>query len=423
MVLRGHDRHLAHVVRKFEATEKLPGLLGVRLHVGELGIVELARFRQNFVAHGDLAVVVEERRRPKLLELDAHQTHPASDHFRVARDPLAVAGGLLVAGVDRDGESLDQRFPKTLLAGEQLRVLDGDGGRGSERAQRLFVVRGEMLPALLVHDLEHTDDAIVLTGHREGEQASRAIAAALVGLGIEPRIRVCVGYVDRLPRSRDRPRDPDPHRQADLANTRAERDARPELVLLAIDDEDRRAVRIEQRCRRLGHVAQERVQIGDRHEPAGHVQDEVELRPRGHLAVGLPARLRAPLAFASLVRHQPSMGMCSSTGPTVSAICSSSIWSRRSNAPFRLFSAWMTPTTLWPSLPQTGTTSMFKVRNPVRRSTLRSKRASAYASGTLIVSPVSADCPARPWPIGSRISVAVRWATRAQSSFFFPFTM
>src|SRR3989475_5028485 len=40
-----------------------------------------------------------------------------------------------------------------------------------------------------------------------------------------------------------------------------------------------------------------------------------------------------------------------------------------------------------------------------------------------IVSPVSADWPARPCPIGRRISVAVRWATRAQSSFFFPLTM
>src|SRR4029077_5471485 len=347
-----------------------------------------------------------------------------SDHLGVPRDALAVTGGLLVARVDRHGKGLDERRPQTPLFRDELRVLDRDGRRRAERAQRLLVVGGELPASVLVDHLEHADDAVVLSGHREREKALRAVAGALVGFGVEARILVGVGDVDRLAGGRDEAGDAHTDGLPDLAGASAEGDPRPDLASLAVHDEDRGAIRVEKLCRHGRHVAKQGVQVGDRHEPAGHVEDQIELRSRGHFAIGPAARLAATIALVSaLVRHQLSMGMCSSTGPTVSAICSSSIWSRRSNAPFLLLSAWMTPTTLWPSLPQTGTTSMFNVRNPVRRSTLRSKRASAYASGTLIVSPVSADCPARPWPIGSRISVAVRWATRAQSSFFFPLTM
>src|SRR5207249_9804240 len=62
VVLRRDHRHLAHVEREDETREELRGLLGVRLHVRELGLVELSRLLEELVAHRDLAVVVQQRR-------------------------------------------------------------------------------------------------------------------------------------------------------------------------------------------------------------------------------------------------------------------------------------------------------------------------------------------------------------------------
>src|SRR5207245_856585 len=184
---------------------------------------------------------------------------------------------------------------------------------------------------------------------------------------------------------------------------------------------------------RLGDEPQQRVEVRDRHEPPRDVQQRVEVAPAGTLAAfGLAAlaslaRLTppllggAPLSLTAIEREPAhdgsSCGICASTGPTLSAIRSRSIWSRRSNGPLRLLRTCSTPMTARPFGSHTGTTSMLSVRNPLRRSTLRSNRRSAYASGTLIVSPVRATCPAMPVPSGRRISIAVRAATRDQSSF------
>src|SRR5438105_3951310 len=313
-----------------------------------------------------------------LLALDPLEPQTPADHLRVSGHALAVSGGLLIARVDRHGKGFDERRPKAPLLGHELRVLDRNRGRRPERAQRVLVIGGEGAAAVLVYDLEHADDAPVLAGHRERQQGLRAVPGAMIGLGVKAGIFVGVGDVDPLARCRDGSRDADSDRLPDLARTGPKRDLRPDLGTVAIDDEDRGAVGVEQLRRDGRHVPKERIQIGDRHEPARNVQDEIELRPRGDSAFGLAARLGTTFRLLSaLLRHQFSMGMCSSTGPTVSAICSSSIWSRRSKAPLRWVSAWITPTTLCPSLPHTGTTSMFNVRNPVRRSTFRSKRASA----------------------------------------------
>ena len=324
-MLRGDDRHLAHVVRELEVREELARLFGVRLHVRELGVVELSRLLEEFVTHGDLPVVVQERRRPQLLQLDPRETHTPADHLGVARDPLAVTGGLLVARVDRHRERLDEGLPEAALLGHELRVLDGDRGRRAERCERLLVLLGKTLAAVFVHDLKHADDAAVLTLHRESQEAPRAIPAPLVVLRIEARVPVRVRDVDGLAGLSDGARDPDADRLPDLVRAGPERDARPDLVPLAVDDEDGRAVGIEELGRRFGHVPQERVQVGDRHEPARHVENHVKTRPRRHLAVGRSTELGPALGRATLLRHQPSSGMCSRTGPTVSAICSSSI--------------------------------------------------------------------------------------------------
>src|SRR5207237_1116279 len=142
---------------------------------------------------------------------------------------------------------------------------------------------------------------------------------------------------------------------------------------------DRRAVGAKQLRRGLGHLVKERIEIGDGHQVSRDLEDDVEaltgaapVRLLTSLAHGTTVALTT-LAVAVLAHWSESF---SSIGATVSATCSRSIWSRRSNVPSRLFSAWMTPT--GPASPHTGTHSMFSVRNPVRRSTFRSNRASAY---------------------------------------------
>src|SRR5438477_4163813 len=378
VMLPADHRNMGHVLGEHEVSEEFAGLLGMGLHVFELGLVELSGLEKKLVAYRDLAVVVEQRGGANLLELYPLEPERPPDDLRISRHALAVTGGLLIARVNRHRERLDERRPKTPLLGDELRILDRNGRRCPERAQRFLVVRRELATSVLVHDLEYADDAIVLSGHWEREQRLSAAPGAMVGLGIEAGVLISIGDVDRLARGGDGARAADPDRLPDLACACAECDLRPDLGSIALDDEDRGAISVEDLGRDRRHVPQQGVQVGDRHETARHIEDEIELGPGCDFAFALAPRLGATIApRPALIGHQLSIGMCSSTGPTVSAICSSSIWSRRSKAPLRLFRAWITPTTLCPSLPHTGTTSMFRVRNPVRRSTFRSKRASA----------------------------------------------
>src|SRR5205823_11811823 len=61
VVLCGDQWHLAHVVWEHEMREEFAGLLGVRLHVCELRIVELPRLLEELVADRDLPIVMQER--------------------------------------------------------------------------------------------------------------------------------------------------------------------------------------------------------------------------------------------------------------------------------------------------------------------------------------------------------------------------
>src|SRR5437867_12038060 len=103
--------------------EELTGLLGVGLHVLELRLVKLARLEQELVARRDLAVIVKERGRAELLELDPLESERPPDDLGISRHALAVAGGLLIARVDRHGKCFDERRPESPLLGEELRVL------------------------------------------------------------------------------------------------------------------------------------------------------------------------------------------------------------------------------------------------------------------------------------------------------------
>src|SRR5205823_5752689 len=145
-------------------------VVDVPAHGCDDGRVELPRLEKKLVAYRDLAVVVEQRGGADLLELYPLKPERPPDDLRVSRHTLAVTGGLLIACVDRHRERLDERRPETPLLGDELRVLDRNGRRCPERAQRFLVVRRERATPVLVHDLEYTDDAIVLSGHRECEQ-------------------------------------------------------------------------------------------------------------------------------------------------------------------------------------------------------------------------------------------------------------
>ena len=166
-------------------------------------------------------------------------------------------------------------------------------------------------------------------------------AGPLIALGAEPRIRVRIGDPDRLARLRDGPGDPDPDREPDLADALAGRDPGPELLPFAIDDVDRRAIRADHADRRVGDDPEQRIEVGERHEPAGHIEERVEVAAPGATAalagpaVGAaraprvrslrPAPLPAP-AIEGLPAHDgSSWGICASTGPTLAAIRSRSI--------------------------------------------------------------------------------------------------
>ncbi len=241
-----------------------------------------------------------------------------------------MTGGLLVARVDRQRERLDEALPQALLLGDELRVLDRDRRRRAERGEEVLVGDRERTTAMFVHDLEDTDDAATVALHREREQALRVVPGEPVGLRVETRVVVGVGDVDRLSRLGDAAGDPDADGKADLA--RAERDARPELAPVAVDDEDRRAIRGEECSGRLGHLMEQGVEVGDGHELARDVEDDVQALA-GAAAIGPLASLRvaalggAPLAHAALAlalfAHVTEI--FSSIGPTVSATCSRSI--------------------------------------------------------------------------------------------------
>jgi hypothetical protein len=251
-----------------------------------------------------------------------------------------VTGGLLVPRVDGRRQGLDQREPEPLLRVHELRVLDGNGRRRRERAEGDLVLDRELAGGL-VDRLEDADDRAVVAGHREGEEIARAEAGAFVVLGVEPRIGVRVGDVDGLAGLRDGPGNADADREADLTDALTGRDARPELLPVLVDDVDRGALRADHRHRRLGDEAQQRVEVGDGHEPPRDVEQGVEISPASACAaLGLPPLagqlvalslllLRAPLGGAPVKREPAhdgsSKGICTSTGPTLSAIRSRSI--------------------------------------------------------------------------------------------------
>src|SRR2546428_2364032 len=112
-------------------------------------------------------------------------------------------------------------------------------------------------PVTLVERLEHADGPARPAPHPDAQHVQRAEAGAQIDGPNEARVGVRVGDVDGLPRERGLTRETLPERKPDLGGG-ALRDARPELLLLVVDDVDRAALGID----RLRAQVDEPAQVG-----------------------------------------------------------------------------------------------------------------------------------------------------------------
>jgi hypothetical protein len=79
----------------------------VAVNLGHLPGIETARLEQNAVVDGDLADVVQVAGDPQRADLLLREAEGAGDRDRDPRDPLRVAAGVRVLGVDRRPERAD----------------------------------------------------------------------------------------------------------------------------------------------------------------------------------------------------------------------------------------------------------------------------------------------------------------------------
>src|SRR2546428_744828 len=116
-------------------------------------------------------------------------------------------------------------------------------------------------PVPLVEDLDDADDrAIIGAPHGADERVERAEARAMVDIAVEARIGVGVGHVDGLARGGDVAGQAPAEREPYL-DGRALCDLRPELVVLGIDEEDRRALRIRRLAAEIDETAEIRIAV------------------------------------------------------------------------------------------------------------------------------------------------------------------
>ena len=123
-MMAAHDRH--DRIRKIDQREDVGADVHMALHLLELGLVQLAGLVEDVLGHGELAGVVQQRRRFDRLERrlvgDAKR---ASQAERVRLHAAHVAVRHVVFGVDRHRERLDCRQIQTIEMREMLlRILE-----------------------------------------------------------------------------------------------------------------------------------------------------------------------------------------------------------------------------------------------------------------------------------------------------------
>ena len=176
---------------------------------------------------------------------------------------------------------LDDLDDAQALRGElfrELHVLERQARRPRERLDEALVVLLERALAV-VDGLQHAEPAPVARIDRRDEHRARPEAAAGVDARVEPRVVVRRVDAQQATRARDLGGEAAPvERKADLGELALPQDARPQLVLSAIDDVQRRALAVEHRLRGVDDALEDAVDVRLEREIPLQLQQRLELR-------------------------------------------------------------------------------------------------------------------------------------------------
>jgi hypothetical protein len=161
--------------------------------------------------------------------------------------------------------------PATLLGLiKQQLPLDRHADLHGQGVGQRFVARAEA-PASLVERREYTDRLVEPVTDGDGEQAPGPVAGPAVDLGVESRVEVCVFEPDRLAIAEDSPGDPAIGREPETRRTRHR--ATRQLVGRPIEDEDARAIAVEDPEDRRLHQFEQRLKLRRRRELPGNLEN------------------------------------------------------------------------------------------------------------------------------------------------------
>src|SRR4051812_23690380 len=141
---------------------------------------------------------------------------------------------------------------------DQLGGLDGIGGVRRERLQGFLVAGGEDADALVQH-FEGADDLAALVADGDGEDVAGTVSGLAVDGGVEARVAVGIADVDGLAGGDGAAGDADAGVEAQDVIA-AESDLGPQLLALAVEEENAGAVAIEQTGGFAGDDVEERAQ-------------------------------------------------------------------------------------------------------------------------------------------------------------------
>src|SRR5206468_3613319 len=105
----------------------------------------------------------------------------------------------------------------------RLQLFDGDCCRSGKGGQDLDIFDAEGA-VLFVEDLKNAEDAAILSRDRNRQQTARHVSCALIDGGIEARVGVRVGNVDRFAGERNSAGNALAERQANNAHSLVEGD-------------------------------------------------------------------------------------------------------------------------------------------------------------------------------------------------------